>query len=375
MLILSPIILFDFVILLRELFRSKPSTRKLGAGFFASSLFSILIIFSAVFTTVWDYIPLVGPLFRDMIWLVYLIIGAFIIWPLLLVKKDSLIFNKSSRIKTAKIYKTIGVIVIIALGTIISCGVLGIPHIRPIADEDMLTILSYNIQQGADEPGNMNFDGQRAVIDNLNPDIVGLIESDTDRIANGNNDIVRYISDSLGYYSYFGPKTVTGTFGIALLSKYPIVNPRTFYMESVGEQTAAIWAQIIVGTNTFNVFVTHLGNYRNTTLGDRTQIVQQENLLTVTAGKSNVILMGDFNFEPNTEQYNITVAQLYDCWEVAAYAEVDPNLPGERIIPDERIDHIFVSSQLNASVTYIHYTGDYESDHPAVFTTIDLTSI
>ena len=375
MLVLSPIILFDFVILLRELFRNRPSTRKMGAGFFASSLFSILIIFSAVFTTVWDYIPLVGPLFRDMIWLVYLVIGAFIVWPLLLVKKHSFIFNKLFRIKTAKIYKTIGVIVIIALGTIVSCGVLGIPHIQPITDDDMLTILSYNIQQGADEPGNMNFDGQRAVINNLNPDIVGLIESDTDRIANGNNDIVHYISDSLGYYSYFGPKTVTGTFGIALLSKYPILNPHTFYMESVGEQTAAIWAQIIVGTNTFNIFVTHLGNYRNTTLGDRTQIVQQENLLTVTAGKSNVILMGDFNFEPNTEQYNITVAQLYDCWELAAYAVVDPNLPGDRIIPDERIDHIFVSSQLNASVTYIHYTGDYQSDHPAVFTAIDLTTI
>ncbi|NHJ21414.1 MAG: hypothetical protein EAX91_10745 [Candidatus Lokiarchaeota archaeon] len=380
MLVLSPIVLFDFVILLRELFRSRPSTRKMGAGFFASSLFSVLIIFSAVFTTVWDYIPLVGPLFRDMIWLVYLVIGAFIVWPLLLVKREAFIFNKISRINTGKIFKTIGVIVIIALGTIISCGVLGIPHIRPTANDDTLSILSYNIQQGADEPGNLNFEGQRAVIDILNPDIVGLVESDTDRIANGNNDIVRYISESLGYYSYFGPKTVTGTFGIALLSKYPILNPRTFYMESVGEQTAAIWAQIIVGTNTFNIFVTHLGNYRNTTLGDRTQIVQQENLLTVTAGRSNVILMGDFNFEPNTEQYNITVAQLYDCWELVynsnpAYAVVDPNLPGDRIIPDERIDHIFVSSQLNASVTFIHYTGDYQSDHPAVYTTIDLTSI
>ena len=380
MLILSPIVLFDFVILLRELFRSRPSTRKMGAGFFASSLFSILMIFSAVFTTVWDYIPLVGPLFRDMIWVVFLIIGAFIIWPLLLVRKDTFVFTKISRIKTTRIFKTVGVIVIIALGTIISCGVLGIPHIRPIADDDTLSILSYNIQQGADEPGDLNFDGQRAIIDLLNPDIVGLVESDTARIANGNNDIVRYFSETLGYYSYYGPKTVTGTFGIALLSKYPILNPRTFYMQSKGEQTATIWAQIIIGGTMFNIFVTHLGNYENTSLGDRTQIVQQENLLTVTDSKANVVLMGDFNFEPNTEQYNITVAQLYDCWELVynsnpVNAVVDPNLPGERIIPDERIDHVFVSSELNTSVSYIHYTGGYESDHPAVYTTIDLTGI
>ena len=90
--------------------------------------------------------------------------------------------------------------------------------------------------------------------------------------------------------------------------------------------------------------------------------------------------MGDFNFQPNTEQYNITVAQLYDAWELVyssnpANAIVDSNLPGERIIPDERIDHIFVSAQLNASMIYIHYTGGYESDHPALYAKIDFASI
>lgn len=279
-----------------------------------------------------------------------------------------------------KIYKTIGAITIIALGTIIGCMVLESPNIRPDPDSNMLSILSYNIQQGADEPGNMNLEGQRAVIANFDPDIIGLIESDTARIQNGNNDFIRYVSETLGYYSYYGPKTVTGTYGIALLSRYPIMNARTFYMECVEEQTATIWAQITIGGHTFNIFVTHLGNYRNTTQGDRTQIVQQENLLSVTSGKENIILMGDFNFQPNTEQYNITLAQFYDSWEIVsnsnpANAIVDPNMPGERKIPDERIDHIFISSHLKDSVTYIRYIGGYESDHPAVYATIDLLSI
>jgi len=380
MLCLSPIIFIDFVILMRELFKSKPSTRKLGAGFFASALFSILMIISAVFTTTWDYIPLIGPIFRDMIWLVFLITGLFMVWPLLLVKRESIIFSKLTRNNMIKTYKTIGIIVIIAIGTIVGCILFNFTIVRPDADDTTLSILSYNIQQGSDEPGNMNFGGQLSVIHGLDPDIVALIESDTARIANGNNDFVRVASKTLGYYSYYGPKTVTGTFGIALLSKYPIINARTFYMECVGEQAATIWAQISAEGYTFNVFVTHLGNYRNTTLGDRTQIVQQENILTVTAGKENVILMGDFNFQPNTEQYNITVAQLYDAWELVynsnpANAIVDPNLPGDRVIPDERIDHIFVSAQLNGSMAYIHYTGGYESDHPALYAKIDFASI
>jgi len=375
MLVLSPIVFIDFVILLRELFKSRPSTRKMGAGFFASAFFSILMILSAVFTTNWDYIPIIGPIFRDMIWVVFLIVGIFMVWPLLLVKRESMIFSKRSRNNMMKIYKTISTVIIIAIGTIVGCIVLQFRSIRPTADTDTLSILTYNVHQGADETGNMNFEGQCRVIENLNPDIIGLQESDLARISNGNNDLVRYISQKLGYYSYFGPKTVTETYGIAFLSKFPIRNPITFYMESKEEQTATIWAQIVVGGELFNIFVTHLGNYRNTTLGDRSQIVQQENILSIATGKENVILMGDFNFEPNTEQYNITVAQFYDSYEVAVTSEVDDPLYGERMIPEERIDHIFVSFQLNESVTYIHYTGGFESDHPAVYATIDLLSI
>ncbi|MFX1574247.1 MAG: endonuclease/exonuclease/phosphatase family protein [Promethearchaeota archaeon] len=380
MLFLSPITFIDFVILLRELLKSKPSTRKLGVGFFASGFFLILMILSAVFTTTWPYIPVIGSLFKDMIWVVYLIIGVFCVWPLLLVKKESMTFSKRSRDNMMKIFKTISAIILISIGTIVGCILLEFPNIRPPAENNTLSILTYNVHQGADDVGIMNFEGQRAVIEKLNPDIIGLQESDLARISNGNNDFVRYISSTLGYYSYYGPKTVTGTYGIAFLSKYPIMKARTFYMECVEEQTATIWAQITVEGKIFNIFVTHLGNYRNTTLGDRTQIVQQENILTVTAGKENVILMGDFNFEPNTEQYNITVAQLYDSWELVfnsdpANAVVDPNLPGDRTIPDESIDHIFISSQLNESVTYIHYTGGLESDHPALYATLDLLSI
>jgi len=380
MFFLSPIILIDFVILLRELFRSRPSTRKMGAAFFASAFFFILMIFSAVFTTTWDYIPIIGPIFRDMIWLVFLIGGVIMVLPIFLVKKKSLIFSKISRNNIIKGYKIVIIIGVLAIGTILGGFIVELPKVQTPIDNSTLSILTYNIQQSADEPGNKNFEGQLSVIQNLNPDIIGLQESDTARIANGNTDIVRYISNNLGYYSYFGPKTVTGTFGIALLSKYPILNARTFYMECVEEQAATIWAQIKVGTKTFNIFVTHLGNYRNTTKGDRTQIVQQENLLTVTAGKENVILMGDFNFEPNTEQYNITIAQFYDSWELVsaanpANAVVDPNLPGERIIPDERIDHIFVSHHLNESMIYIHYTGGFESDHPALYANLNVASI
>ena len=62
---------------------------------------------------------------------------------------------------------------------------------------------------------------QLALIRQVSPDILALQESDSTRISLNNNDYARYYAGKLGYYSYYGPKTLTGTYGTALLSKYP----------------------------------------------------------------------------------------------------------------------------------------------------------
>ncbi|MFW9943092.1 MAG: endonuclease/exonuclease/phosphatase family protein, partial [Candidatus Thorarchaeota archaeon] len=377
MLILSPIILIDFTLLTRELFRSEPSVRKIGVSFFISSIYLLLMIFSAVFTIVWDYVPYVGAFFRDMIWFVFLVVGVVIALPILLVRKDSLLFTKQSRNKFKTKLKVSGLILIICIGTI--SGVVLLEQTDKEDDIDNpIRILSYNIQQGFDENGDKNFEGQYEVIKNANASIIGLQESDTCRISSGNADIVRYVNNRLKYYSYFGPKTVTGTYGIALLSRYPIKNAKTFYMESEGEQTATIEAIITIGTTTYNVFVTHLGNFIDPIIPpfDRSQIIQQEQLLERIGSKTNVILMGDFNFQPYTEQYNITIAHpLDDCWQIANSTLIG-DVPNDWVtrLPAERIDHVFISPDLTALSSYIEvtYLGGTAADHPAVLTSISI---
>ncbi|MFX1315818.1 MAG: endonuclease/exonuclease/phosphatase family protein [Promethearchaeota archaeon] len=375
MLILSPIILIDFTLLTRELFRSRPSVRKIGGSFFITSIYFLLMIFSAVFTTVWDYVPYIGAFFRDMIWFVYLIVGLVIALPIFLVKKDSLSFAKHSRNNFRAKLKISGLVSILCFGTIIGVVLLEMTDKEDDIDNP-IRILSYNLQQGFDENGDINFEGQYEVIKNANASIIGLQESDTCRISSGNADIVRYINNRLKYYSYFGPKTVTGTYGIALLSRYPIKNAKTFYMESEGEQTATIEAQITIGAITYNIFVTHLGEFIDPTIPpfDRSHIIQQEQILERIGAKTNVILMGDFNFEPDTEHYNITIAHpLDDCWEIANSTLIGdvPN-DWETRLPTERIDHVFISPDLTALSTYIEviYFGGTAADHPALLTSI-----
>jgi endonuclease/exonuclease/phosphatase family metal-dependent hydrolase len=167
---------------------------------------------------------------------------------------------------------------------------------------------------------------------------------------------VRYFADGLNLYSYYGPKTVVGTFGIALLSKHPIEHPRTFYMYSEGEQTATIEAQVAVGDRTFNLFVTHLGNGG--------PMIQQEALLQEVRGKDNAVVMGDFNFRPDSDQYRLTTAFLDDSWLLKW---PQGNL-SQGVDPSDRIDYIFVSP--GTTVVESQYLPGPQSDHPAMTSTI-----
>jgi endonuclease/exonuclease/phosphatase family metal-dependent hydrolase len=184
----------------------------------------------------------------------------------------------------------------------------------------------------------------------LDADILGLQESDTARFSGGNADIVRTFSQGLGMYAYYGPSTVTGTFGIALLSRYALENPRTFYMYSLGEQTASIEATITINEKQYHILVTHLGNDG--------PIIQQENILSRLDGQPNVIAMGDFNFEPTTEQYRLTTQTFADAWMLNG-SPLPPSLQA-----DSLIDHIFVSPGM--AVQSVEYIDSPASDHPVL---------
>ncbi|MFX0149687.1 MAG: endonuclease/exonuclease/phosphatase family protein [Candidatus Hodarchaeota archaeon] len=358
LLISFPIILINFTLISREFINKKPSISKLAGSFTLGSFFFLIMIFANAFTTVYDYIDIVGPLFRDMYWFVYLIVGLSASLPILLVKKGALTFVKPVIGLESRIISIITIIIVI--GTLFGAVITAPTPISPESTTS-LTVMTYNIRQGYSEYGIKNFDGQLEVIKGINPDIIGLQECDISRIAGGNADIVRYFANNLRMYSYYGPKTVTGTFGIALLSKYPIKNVRTFFMYSKGEQTATIEAQIQVGTSIFNVYVTHLGNDG--------PLVQQEAIVNEIRDKNNVILMGDFNFRPDTPQYNFTTQTLNDSWLYASTADI-VYLDKLEYNISRRIDHIFVSP--GTSVSECHYIVSIESDHPALWVKIEL---
>jgi endonuclease/exonuclease/phosphatase family metal-dependent hydrolase len=343
---LFPVVLVNFTLMASELVARRPSQRKLGGAFALAALFLLVMILAQVFTTVYDYIPVIGPAFRDRFWMVYLVLGLATALPLLLVRQvRGAAWPRLPRMAA-------GSVIGLGLAALIGAGLASATPDSLPADRTSLVVMTYNIQQGYTQDGSRDPQAQLRVMRSYEADLIGLQESDSNRIAGGNADLVRYYADRLNMYSYYGPKVVPGTFGIALLSRYPIENPRTFYMYSEGEQTAAIHAQVRAGGQLFNVFVTHLGNGG--------PLIQQENFLEQVGELGNVIAMGDFNFRPDTEQYALTTARLEDAWLLRWPDGAD----AVDYRPDRRIDHVFLSAGLSARSARF-YTGT-ESDHPAL---------
>ena len=102
-----------------------------------------------------------------------------------------------------------------------------------------------------------------------------------------------------------------------------------------------------------------------THLGNGGPLVQQEAVLQEVKGKENVILMGDFNFRPDTEQYRLTTALLDDSWPLM-WPEGNES---QGVDFARTIDHIFVSR--GTRIAGCCYLPGPDSDHPALTTAIE----
>ncbi|EEB06189.1 glycosylceramide biosynthesis protein [Schizosaccharomyces japonicus yFS275] len=95
-------------------------------------------------------------------------------------------------------------------------------------------------------------------------DIVGLLESDTQRLIGGFRDITQEIAHDLGMYADYGPGPNKHTWGAALLSKFPIINSTHHLLPSPrGELAPAIHATLDIYGEAIDVVVSHNGQYES----------------------------------------------------------------------------------------------------------------
>ena len=87
---------------------------------------------------------------------------------------------------------------------------------------ETITVMTYNIHQGYGMDGLLDPWEILNSIREVNPDILVLQESETNRLTSMNVDILNWLAYKLEMYVYSGPSTGEQIYGLALLSKYEI---------------------------------------------------------------------------------------------------------------------------------------------------------
>jgi len=223
-------------------------------------------------------------------------------------------------------------------------------------DRSSIKVMTYNIQQANDDLGEKSFDRQLALIAEVSPDILSMQETDSARISMNNNDYMRFYADSLGYYSYFGPTPVMGTYGTTILSKYPLENVRTAYIFSDKDENANAEAEVTIGGKTFTIIDVHPDGSPAVDMTFAKTVIER------SKDKPNVIVLGDFNLRDYEEAYQLIDGVYTNVWTSIYPNEISAD--GVDMSGDNRIDHIFISSDLMARNPVYVLEPDSATDHP-----------
>ncbi|PGH21571.1 hypothetical protein AJ80_03131 [Polytolypa hystricis UAMH7299] len=157
----------------------------------------------------------------------------------------------------------------------------------------------------------------RDLIKEMELDVIGLLESDLQRIIMGNRDTTQYLAEDLGMYVDYGPGPNKHTWGAALLSKFPIVNSTHHLLPSpVGELAPAIHATLDMYGELVDVVVFHSGQEED----PEDRRLQTEYLSELMGSSSRpMILLSYLVTRPLEGNYNTYVS------DVSGMKDIDPS--------------------------------------------------
>jgi len=301
LLLLFPVIFLDLRVFSNHIRGANPRI----PGMLLGSLTLVVLVFMHIFTNVWGYVEPVSPWFRNKFWLPYLLMAGLI--TLLIGRKGLRALDNQPEPISAFSLGWVAFLAIVFLGT--AGSALNTTRVQTFEPRNnTIVVMTYNIQQANDDFGERSYKEQLALIRQVEPDILALQESDSSRISLNNNDFVRYYAGKLGYYSYYGPTTITGTYGTAILSRYPLQNTRTVFTFSDQDEIGTAEAEIEIGGQLFTVYNVHPDG------SDTAMLVWAESLLERSKDKLNVIALGDYNLRDYEEAYRLIASVYANAW-------------------------------------------------------------
>jgi len=221
--------------------------------------------------------------------------------------------------------------------------------------------MTYNIKHG--EIGGL--EGIAAAINKESPSLVGLQEVDVDAVRSANVDEPHRLGQLTGMGNIFRTAlnfSTGGSYGVALLSRFPILSSEVVKLTSSGEQRITALITIQLPNKQIQVGVSHLD------LDDTIRKTQGQEVLAKLTDLPTTLLMGDMNALPTEDPIPDFSAALRDSWKEAGQGD-GFTIPVSK--PNRRIDYIFAGSSWG-KVTEAHVPVTTASDHLPYVITIEL---
>ncbi|WP_276259627.1 endonuclease/exonuclease/phosphatase family protein [Haloglomus litoreum] len=318
-----------------------------GLGTAGVQVVALALTFAVVAAMNWAFVPGLGPLVRDQQAELLLVLGALLTLAVLLRERplagtgDAVADGPGGADDGAAAADVAADRRALLAAT--GVGLLGVggaaarratPADGPEADTvDALTL---NVHQWVDARGRYNLDAVRDLVAGTDAGLVGLQETAGGRLTAGGLDGVRWLARELGMHAAVGPPTRIASYGVALLSKWPVREERWVVLPSTDTATRVALAAVVESPlGDLPVVVAHLETEGAVRVGQAERVVE---LAGETGDPDRAVVLGDFNATPDERPYTVLTDAFVDPWagvgsEGDTYSASDPR---------RRIDYAFV---------------------------------
>ena len=237
---------------------------------------------------------------------------------------------------------------------------------KEIEKHHILRVMSYNIHHGEGMDGKIDIERIAKVISKENPDLVALQEVDKFCTRSGKRDMAAELSELLGMEHIFGKAMdfQGGEYGLAVLSKLPIVEKSLHRLPKGDEPRCALEVKVKIGNYPNLVSFICIHNSWNS---EDIRIKQTNKLLELLGELDHpVVLAGDFNAKREDDPMMIL---KHADWTILSYQSKKMSVYAA---PDSQIDFFVISDFPHTSVESRVVDETIASDHRPIFAEIIL---
>lgn len=205
-----------------------------------------------------------------------------------------------------------------------------------VAQNDVVVrVLAYNIRHGAGIDDSIDLRRAAAVINRLHPDVVALQEMDSATMRTDGIDQAKRLGTLTNMNAVFGGFMAyrEGRYGMALLSRYPIVEFTNHRLPDGLEPRTALAMTVRPPGSTGPIVVVGIHLYAT----EAERLAQAERLIDIFEDDQRpILLVGDFNSQPESPVIDL----LSRMWSIPPKSGNRLTFPSDR--PDREIDYVML---------------------------------